>query len=260
VGQILTHRKNRSAAEFRSASEIRQEIFEQLLSRIKLKGNEKVFPYKNVVVLLQPRSRSLSEAFESAFIQNGSLKSDIAQSLQDSKARYSGEMEVSVELLKDFSSGHSVSEESPPEPLFQISLQPDSMYWSEVPEIILVVSNGSAKQQEYRIRKERILIGCGSEVEDREGRMVRRNDVVFLDNGDDINSTVSDIHARIWFNFEKQEFFIMDEGSRYGTRIVRKGRSIDVPSVHDQGILLQSGDEIYCGRASLILGTDREKS
>jgi hypothetical protein len=75
--------------------------------------------------------------------------------------------------------------------------------------------------------------------------------VVFLDNGDDINSTVGRAHARIWFDFEKNEFFIMDEVSRFGTIIMRENRSIDVPAGNPRGIRLRSGDAIYCGQACL---------
>ena len=106
-----------------------------------------------------------------------------------------------------------------------------------------------AEQPVYRLKNDRILIGRLSEVTDREGRLVRKNDVVFLDNEDDINSTVGRIHARIWFDFEKQEFRIMDEVSRYGTRVLRDGRYLEIPGGNPRGVRLRSGDEIFCGQA-----------
>ena len=81
--------------------------------------------------------------------------------------------------------------------------------------------------------------------------MSRRNDVVFLDNGDETNSTVGRAHATVYFNREKNEFRLVDDVSRYGTRIFREGRSIEVPGGNRRGIRLRSGDEIYLGRACL---------
>ncbi len=260
IKHLLTYQKRRSADELRSASDVRQEILEQFESRVKLQGNERIFPFKKVLVRLQPNSKSMSKIFKTSFIQNGSLQSDIIRSLVESKARYSDEMEISVEIREYSAPGRPVQEESLDKPLFHIHfLQPDSLYRRNVPEINLVVSLGAAERREYRLKKECILIGRSAEIEDFEGRMVRINDVVFLDNGDEINSTVSGVHARIWFSFEKQGFLVLDEGSRYGTRVVRGDRSIDVPSAHDEGILLRPGDEIYCGRASLLLGAGSQE-
>jgi hypothetical protein len=137
-------------------------------------------------------------------------------------------------------------------PLFQLELvRADPLRGQEIPEVRLVVTRGAAEQPEYRLKKGRILVGNLRDVYDREGRMVRRNDLVFIDNGDDINSTVARVHARIWYDPEVRVFCIMDEGSRYGTRIVREGRSIEIPGGDLRGVGLRSGDEICFGQASL---------
>jgi hypothetical protein len=120
-----------------------------------------------------------------------------------------------------------------------------------VPEINLFIMRGSAEQTDYRLKKERILIGRTLDVMDREGRIIRKNDVVFLDNGEDVNTTVGYSHARIWWDFDQKKFFLMDEASRYGTCIVRQGRSLEVPEGYSRGIPIQAGDEIYCGQACL---------
>jgi hypothetical protein len=229
--------------------DVRREILEEVESKISIGTSGKVFPFSKVMILLQPHTQSQHGAFKTAFVQNGSLKADILQKLKETHARCPDELEINVELrwdpdldqTRDFSN-----------PSFKLNfLDPGPLGEQEVPEITLAVSKGAAEQPVYRMKKRRILIGCSSEVLDREGRMVRKNDVVFLDNGDDINSTVSGIHTRIWFDFEKKGFRIMDEGSRYGTRIVREKRSIEVPGGNDRGIRLRSGDEIYCGLACL---------
>jgi hypothetical protein len=226
--------------------EVRREILEQVESRIVVDTSGNRFPFGKVTVQLQPPTEALKDVFEAAFLQDGSLKSDILEKLKDSQAAFPGDLDVSVELLQ-------VPDPAPAEPssLFHLDfVKPEPARKPEVPETKLVIVKGAAEKPEYRLKKERILIGRLAEVMDREGRMVRKNDVVFLDNEDDINSTVGRAHARIWFDFEKREFCIMDEASRYGTRIIREGRSIDVPG-NSRGIRLRSGDEIYFGQACL---------
>ena len=73
----------------------------------------------------------------------------------------------------------------------------------------------------------------------------------FADNGDEINSTVGRAHATVFFDEEKGDYRIADEASRYGTRIFRENRSIEVPPGKSSGVKLRPGDEIYLGRASL---------
>ena len=227
--------------------EVRRGILEQIEARIVIDAGGNRFPYGKVVVTLQPPTATAAEIFQTAFLQDESLKSDIVDKLKDSQAQYPNEMEISVGLRQ-------VPDAAPeqPFPLFQLDfIKPGPLRKPEIPETRLVIVKGSAESPEYMLKRERILVGRLLEVLDREGRMVRRNDVVFLDNGDDVNSTVGRAHARIWLDLEKREFRIIDEASRYGTRIIRDGRSIEIPGGNTRGIRLRSGDEIYFGQACL---------
>jgi len=229
--------------------EIRREILEQVESRIIVDAGGKSFPFGKVSVRLQPPTEALLDVFETAFLQDGSLKADILQRLKDEQVRHPTELDIVVDIRQDAGHDHA---ESAPRPLFNLDfVKPEPLPKPEIREANLVITKGLAEQPAYHMKKERILIGRLSEVLDREGRMVRKNDVVFLDNGDDVNSTVGRTHARIWFDFEKREFRIMDEGSRYGTRIMRDGRFIEVPGGNARGIRLRSGDEIHCGQSCL---------
>ncbi len=229
--------------------EVRREILDQVESRIVIDTNGKSFPFGKIMVWLQPPTNALHDVFEAAFLQDDSLKTDILHMLKDAQALHPGELEVIVKIQQDF---EPHPEEASKRPLAKLDfVKPDPLRKQDIPDISLTITKGTAEQPEYRIKKERILIGRLSEVLDREGRMVRKNDVVFLDNGDDVNSTIGRTHARIWFDAEKREFCLMDEVSRYGTRIIREGRSIDVPAGNARGIRLRSGDEIYCGQACL---------
>jgi hypothetical protein len=233
----------------RTPLEVRREILEQIKSRIIIDAGRTQFPYERLIVWLYPPAGVLQDAFEATFLQKGSLKTDILEMLKDADAQHPDPFEIIVDLQRDLVSNPA---DLSPHPLYQLDfVKPVPSIKKEAPETSLAISKGSAEQTAYHLKKERILIGRLQEVLDREGRMIRKNDVVFLDNGDDINSTVSRAHARIWFDFEQNEFFIMDEVSSYGTVIVRGDRSIEVPAGNHPGIRLQSGDAIYCGQACL---------
>jgi len=78
----------------------------------------------------------------------------------------------------------------------------------------------------------------------------RRNDIAFLEEGE-LNQTVSREHARIAWDPETQAFWLRDEGSASGTLLLRSGRSIEVSRHDRRGVRLQSGDEVYLGRAAV---------
>ena len=227
----------------RTPAEVRREILEQVESKIASEALGKDFPYARVVVELRPPTQLLRDIFETAFLRADSLRNGIAEKLQN--VRHPGAFEIIVRLEQH-------PEAPSPGPLFALDfVKPDPPPQPEIPETRITISKGSAERPAYRMRRDRILIGRLSEIQDREGRMVRKNDVVFLDNGDDINSTVDHAHARVWFDTETQEFRIMDEVSRFGTRIVREGRSIEVPGGNPNGIPLRSGDAIFFGQACM---------
>lgn len=226
--------------------EVRREILEQVESRIVVDISGASFPFSRIVIALRPPSEVLREVFQTAFLHDNSLKEDILEKLRDAKVHFPGNLDVVVEF-------HAVEmEKEAPEtgPWFTLDLvRPNPAQPRRAPEVRLKVVKGTAERPSYEMEQERILIGRLPEVLDREGRMVRRNDVVFLDNGDEINGTVGRAHARIWFDGEKQEYYVMDEVSRYGTQIFRQGRSIEAPGGNPRGIRLCSGDEIYFGQA-----------
>jgi hypothetical protein len=231
----------------RTPLEVRREILEQVESRIVVDTNGSQFPFGKIMVQLQPPTEALRDVFAAAFLQGESLKSEIVAKLKASEARYPTQLEIVMEIQPPPSTASAA-----PGPMFRLDfISPDLSKKPEISETVLTILKGSAEQPEYRFRRERILVGRLAEVTDREGRLVRKNDVVFLDNGEDINSTVGRAHARIWYDLEKQDFCIIDEASRYGTRVLREGRSIEVPGGNSRGIRLRSGDEIYVGQACI---------
>jgi hypothetical protein len=224
--------------------EVRREILEQVESRVMPDRGGKIFPFGGVVVRLRPQDQAMRDVLHAAFAENRSLEEETRQLLADSGVSVSERFQV---LFKFEEAGPDTAS-----PLFSLEfLGIEELPEQPRPVARLVVIKGVADQASYSMDKDRMLIGRLAELLDREGQMSRRNDVVFLDNGDDINSTVGRAHATVYFSREKNEFRIVDDVSRYGTRIFREGRSIEVPGGNLRGTRLRSGDEIYLGRACL---------
>ena len=230
-------------------SAVRQEILNQVESRILFDASGKSFPFGKILVRLQPQTRDQRNALEAALLGKRPLKSDILQMLNEAKTRFSGDLEVCVEFREH--SNLDPTEFSLHLPLELDFVKLNARHKQDVPETKVVVIKGLTEQPKYQMKKDRILIGRAPEVLDREGRMVRKNDIVFLENEEEINCSVGRAHARIWFDYEKSRFCILDEASRYGTRILRGGTVIEVPGADSNGIPVQSGDDIYCGQACL---------
>lgn len=113
----------------------------------------------------------------------------------------------------------------------------------------LVVVKGKAGSGEFTLDRPRVNLGRMAELTDSDHRVIRRNDVVFEEGAGEANATVSRRHAHIFV--EEGEYRIADDGSEFGTRVFRDGRSIEVPSGDRRGERLRPGDEIYLGRACL---------
>jgi hypothetical protein len=121
------------------------------------------------------------------------------------------------------------------------------------PAIAVAVVKGTAVRERYDLRGERIYLGRLEEVLDAAGRVKRRNDVAFLEEGE-LNQTVSREHARIAWDAESASYWLRDEGSAAGTLIFRAGRSIEVSRHDRRGVRLQDGDEVFLGRAAVKIG------
>jgi hypothetical protein len=226
---------------------VRREIHDQMLLKIIVDANGKSLPFGRVVIRLRPQTARQHAAFEEAFVREDVLKKYLLQTLNDMQVQYPKEFHVHTELQEP-----AGPEGASPRSLFEIDfIRLNVVRLEEVPEVRLLITQGSAEQPAYSMKKDRILIGRPAEVLDREGRIVRKNDIIFLETEDEIAASVGSAHARIWYDFEKRGFWIMDEGSRYGTRIKRGRAVIEAPGGDPAGIQLQTGDDLYFGQAAL---------
>lgn len=232
------------------SDELTIEIVRQLNQRIK-EEEWKAFPYGKINIRLQPSTKRMARRFQSELVENDSLTARLAAALkQDENVLWPENFILSLVLDES-----SVGTESTGKPrsFFQMDfLEPAHRPEQSVPKQRIEVLKGRAEKQIYHFSRDRMLIGCLPEVHDKEGRLVRKNNVVFPHDGDEINGTVSTMHARIWFEPEMGEFRIMDESSRYGTRLVRTGHTIEVPAENLRGVGLRSGDEICFGQACVL--------
>ena len=95
-----------------------------------------------------------------------------------------------------------------------------------------------------------VRVGRSPAPHDDRGR-ARRNDVAFLENGDDDNKTVTRGHCEIRYSRANGGYRIFDERSANGTRIVRDGEIIDVPANDPIGVAILDGDELQFGNAAV---------
>jgi hypothetical protein len=125
--------------------------------------------------------------------------------------------------------------------------------------IKLTVVKGVAEQRAYVFKGGRIDIGRRAEVFDQRQRLIRTNNVAFLDEEEDQNPSVSRRHAHIDFNEAQGCYRVWDDRSAHGTSVIRNGRTIRVPA-GARGMRLEPGDEIVLGAARLKVSFgDREK-
>jgi hypothetical protein len=130
---------------------------------------------------------------------------------------------------------------------------------SECVPIKLTVLRGVADQRAYVFKGGRIDIGRRAEVFDQRQRLIRTNNVAFVDDGDEANSSVSRRHAHIDYNEAQGCYRVWDDRSAHGTNVIRNGRTIRVPA-GARGMRLEPGDEIALGAARLKVSFgDKEK-
>ena len=114
----------------------------------------------------------------------------------------------------------------------------------------LTVLKGRAEKKGYLLDRDarQIFIGRGGEVVDKHGFLMRRNNVVFDNSDDEVNSSISRRHGWLQFDEVAQSFRLYDPESKQGTRVERDGR---VSKVSPGGVTLRDGDVIHSGKGEM---------
>jgi hypothetical protein len=238
--------------------EIRRAILDEVQSRVVTAGaGKRLFPYNHLRIHLLAGSPQEREELEAIALEAWDLRADIADRLRDLGAKAPADLDVEVLITEEASAAFG-------DRRYRIEYQkadaaPPSSPTAR-PTLELTILKGAATQRVYSFpAADRINLGRLAEVVDSEERVRRRNDVVFLEE-DETSATVSREQARIAWDEEIKAYRLRAEPGSSATRILRDGRTIDVSQQDRRGIRLQSGDEIYFGRASLkiTLRTDAD--
>jgi hypothetical protein len=224
-------------------------------------GGRRVFPFDRVEVKLLAGNAEERSRLQAIATAGWDLEREVKERLRACGARFPDRLTVPV----------SVTGEAGPEfggRRYALAFRQAAAGEAEAsaragrPVLHLAVLKGKAAQDAYDLAGDRVFLGRLEEVLDLAGRVKRRNDVAFLEEGE-IEQTVSREHARIAWEPESHAFWLRDEGSASGTLLFRAGRSIEVSRHDRRGVRLESGDEIYLGRAALkveIGGADRREA
>jgi hypothetical protein len=233
--------------------EIHRAILEDVLSQVvAIGGGRRVFPFDRVEVKLLAMSPEEKTRLEAIAEGGWDLAREVQERLKTQGVRVPEGLEMPV----------LVTEERVPEfgdrryaLGFRKATQAEaaSPARNVRPVLHLTIMKGKAVQESYDFAADRIYIGRLEEVLDAAGRVKRRNDVAFLEEGD-LSQTVSREHARIAWDPESGAFWLRDEGSASGTLLFRNGRSIEVSRHDRRGVKLEDGDEVYLGRAAVKVG------
>jgi hypothetical protein len=203
----------------------------------------RVFPFARVVVTLVSAEAERRTILQAAFGER--LGADIREAMTGSACElprgFSVEVRTAEVGLRAFEIAYSA------EPVKTEAAAQAATPATATGRVIVV--KGKTESPEYTLERTRTNIGRLVELTDADHRMVRRNDVVFTEGADEANATVSRKHAHI--RLDSGDYRLCDDGSEFGTRVFRDGRSIEVPAGDRRGEKLRPGDEIYLGRACL---------
>ncbi len=229
--------------------ELRRSVLDDVESKAATAGGGKrVFPYNRLEVHLLAGSPEQRATLEAIVSEAWDLRHEVIERLRDSGASVPTGLDVAVHVTDqprpEFGDRHWLVAYHRAEGV--VATGPGRR-----PTLELTITQGKAKQLVYTFDShDRITLGRLDEVLDEDGRVKRRNDVAFLEEGE-ANRTVSREQARILWDAESGEYRLRTEPGSSGTRILRDGRTIDV-SPHDRrGVRLLSGDEVYLGKACM---------
>jgi hypothetical protein len=236
--------------------EVHRAILEEVAAHVVAAGGgRKLFPYRRVRVELLAEDAEQRAVLEALARDAWDLSGEVRERLRAAGARVAEDLEVAVTVVEEtgtapeaprFRVRYERGEGAPPPPPVRR------------PALVLTVLQGKATQQVYAPTGERVNVGRLAEVLDADGRVRRRNDVVFLEDEGEVNQTVSREHARIAWDPAEASYWLRDEGSAYGTRLLRDGRQIEVSANDRRGVRLRHGDELYFGRARVKVALREE--
>ena len=218
---------------------------------------KRVFPFNSITLTVLAPSRENRARFEAVLAGDPTLRDRIVERLRSKSCPVDDltlDVAYAAKAAKDW--GH---------PQFTLAFvrvaraaaqapRPDAVY----ARIDLTVVRGTAERKTYSFAAKRIDLGRCVEVRDTRNRLIRTNQVAFVEGSGEVNQSVSRRHAHIAHEATSGGYRLRDDGSAHGTSVVRNGSTLAVPA-GSLGIRLRTGDEIVLGEARLRirLGDDR---
>jgi hypothetical protein len=231
-------------------AEIRLAVLDHILKKGHPAGGKIVFPYNLVRIHVRGAAGDESVFLQSAFLKSY-FEQEIRKSLKRSNYRFPDDLEV------EFSTSGELPGDG--EPWFRVETEcrPARGPAAVAPRRTarLVVTRGTATQQEILLNKERTNIGRTVEVYRAQGPS-RRNSLAFTEENE-INCTVSREHAHVVHFKKTGEYRLYNDrvyklekkqAGNCGLWIIRDGLSQEVHR-NARGVKLKPGDEIQLGRA-----------
>jgi hypothetical protein len=212
-------------------------------------GGRRVFPFDRVEVKLLASAPEEKLRLQAIAQEGWDLEREVKERLKAAGARFPEGLAVPVEVTEQSGSEFGGRRYAL---AFRKAAQGEAESTARPlrPVLHLAILKGKALRDAYDFAADRIFLGRLEEVLDAAGRVQRRNDVAFLEEGE-IEQSVSREHARIAWDPESNAYWLRDEGSASGTLVFRAGRSIEVSRHDRRGVRLETGDEVYLGRAAL---------
>ena len=228
--------------------ELHREALEQLVAKaIAGPRGDRIFPFDRVT--LQLRTSDLErQAALTALLGPANFPGDIRAELASSRVLAPEDLTSSICFVDQADDELSIrcekSEPPAPEPIVDFVPRPFT-------PARLVVMAGNVSEPDFTSSKQLLNVGREESVLDPQGHLIRRNDLYFISDDTDTNSSVSREHAHLRFDAASGNWRIYDDGSRFGTHLYRAGKKIAVPPHSARGALLKQGDEIFLGEARL---------
>ncbi len=203
---------------------------------------QQVFPYTQLRVWLAAPSARERARLSAACDGPPSLQERIVDRLTAAGCAING-LAVKVSFVTESRSGWL-------DPAFHIEYArtaPAPAEAAGLRRLDLTIAHGTAERSSYTFTGTSVALGRGREVRDSRDRLIRTNQVAFVETGGDVNQSVSRQHARIEHDPAADAFRLHDDGASRGTSVIRDGRGLPVP--RGRGLRLKSGDIIVLGEA-----------
>ncbi|MEO8481207.1 MAG: FHA domain-containing protein [Acidobacteriota bacterium] len=228
------------------------EIIHQIVSIVEREiqpagRGQRLFPYTHIRVWLMAPTPKARAQFEAACDAPPSLKNRIHERLA-SEGCVVDHLAVTITYVTK-----PRADWAQPEYHVDFSRDVTAAAPAPVPHAIgplsVTVTRGTVERATHTLATGTLTLGRGSEVRDARERVLRVNNVAFLDDGSEVNLTVSRRHAHIARDAGGRAYRLHDDGSEHDTRVLRDGRGVPVP--RGRGLRLRNGDVIVLGQARL---------